>query len=738
MKCTRCQSELKEGDSFCMKCGAPFEWNKMSNNQVLYQQQPYQQLPYQQPQQQPYQQPLYQQSYQKNMYMTQNTGVSNGKKGKSKGKLVLISVLAIFLVFGIIGFIVGILGNKDEGTETGIVETGIVETEIAETEIVDKDKKAKHTIMIYMIGSDLETKNKMATLDIQEIMQAQYGEDIKVVVQTGGAKKWWTDGIEDGKVQRFELKTGEIIELDNLGKINMVEKRTLTNFIKFASEEYKAEKYTLVLWDHGGGIPIGFGKDENFDNENMTEAEVGLALKTADVQFECIVMDACNMCTLEVAMAVKEYSKYMVAAESYTAGTGMYYTSWLEHMGKNPDTVGAEYGELLVSDYMDSIDDDEKVVSMSSINLSKIDKVYATYIEYVESVYKKLKAGDYVNYAKARENSGLYKSTDSVDIITLATKYPTDKSDALITAVVNAVGHTESDYLYGHGIAVYSPHTYINYYEYARESIETLEYDKKTLEFYDAYVSVYLAYLGKDYVTQYAGKWYDETIVSQYVQGGTQSGEYQINTEVINGNTVINCENIDINTISSVEVDLYMFLDSDNVVVVGRNYYNEYDKDKNIIIDVPKKWIYINDYVAPYMCVSKYVDEESERWMELGTVFAKCNGEQILILIYFDNETPGGRIAGYMYYEYEEQKETEYGSSVFSFKDGDDIELIYPLLNKDSEDMLYQNVIGKHFDGSSLEIKYMSIDLSQSKVACTYAIYDIYGNTYETDMFMYN
>lgn len=186
-----------------------------------------------------------------------------------------------------------------------------------------------------------------------------------------------------------EIKQGDAFCTKCGEKVNMALESTLSDFITFASKKYAAEKYTLVLWDHGGGAPIGFGKDENFNGTGMADAQIGLALKAANVKFESVVMDACNMCTLEVAMAVKDYAKYMVAAESYTVGIGLNYESWLNYMEKNPYSSGAEYGEVLVMDYM-------------------------------ESVYEKIKVGDYVNYNVARNNCGLYEGTDSVDIITLA------------------------------------------------------------------------------------------------------------------------------------------------------------------------------------------------------------------------------------------------------------------------------------------------------------------------------
>ena len=656
----------------------------------------------------PVQQGLYQPAF-----YTPEMMANNGGKKKAKIKSILIAALSMMVIFAIIGAVVGIFSNGGSSD------------------------KAEHTIMVYMIGSDLETEDKAASLDIQEMMNAKYGDDIKVVIQTGGAKKWWIEGIEDGKVQRFEVKAGELIELENLGKVNMAKESTLVDFITYASEKYAADKYTLVLWDHGGGIPIRFGMDENFDGAGMTEAQIGMALNEADVEFETIVTDACYMCTLEVAMAVKDHANYMVAAESYTAGWGMHYTSWLEYMDQNKDAIGAEYGELLVTKYMQSVESDNYVVSMSVIDLSKIDKVYKAYVEYLVSVLDKIESGDYANYFKARESCGLYEGTDSADMITLASKYKTDKSDALITAVVNAVEYTESEYIYGHGLAVYSPHKYIYGYSGARESMEILKYDENALDCYDAYVSIYLTYLGEEYVNQYAGDWYEETIVNQYVAGGTQSGEYELPTNIVDGYNVINGSSINWEAVSSLEATMFMLVDNENFVMLGNDYYNEYDQYGNVLLDVPKNWTYINECIAPYVAVSRYSDEVSQEWMEIGVVLARCNGKEIAILIYYNNENPGGMIAGYMYIDFETLSETAYGQRVFNFEEGDDVEIIYPVMNGRTGEIVYDNILGKHFDGGSLAMKYYAIDLSSEKIACMYTLYDIYGNSYETEMFIF-
>ena len=72
------------------------------------------------------------------------------------------------------------------------------------------------TVMIYMNGSDLESRYGAATSDLKEMLNATLSDNVNVVIQTGGTKKWKTDGISAKHSQRFIVKDGklELIEDD--------------------------------------------------------------------------------------------------------------------------------------------------------------------------------------------------------------------------------------------------------------------------------------------------------------------------------------------------------------------------------------------------------------------------------------------------------------------------------------------------------------------------------------------
>ena len=55
----------------------------------------------------------------------------------------------------------------------------------------------------------------------------------------------------------------------------MVDPATLSDFIQYSKAKYPADRYMLVLWDHGGGSLTGYGYDQNFPNDSMTLDEIG-------------------------------------------------------------------------------------------------------------------------------------------------------------------------------------------------------------------------------------------------------------------------------------------------------------------------------------------------------------------------------------------------------------------------------------------------------------------------------
>jgi hypothetical protein len=147
-------------------------------------------------------------------------------------------------------------------------------------------------------------------------------------------------------------------ELMQLGEVNMADPKTLADFVTWAVETYPADKYVLILSDHGGGYTGGW-VDQSASGDTLTLIELEDALaqvqaETGLVQFELIGFEACLMSSLEVYRAIAPYARYSVASEEVTrAATGLPYAAFLADLVNNPGMSGADLAESIVRHNID-------------------------------------------------------------------------------------------------------------------------------------------------------------------------------------------------------------------------------------------------------------------------------------------------------------------------------------------------------------------------------------------------
>ena len=127
----------------------------------------------------------------------------------------------------------------------------------------------------------------------------------------------------DDESERFVIENGDMTLLQSPGSMNMTDADTLSDFIRFSAESYPADRYELILWDHGGGTMTGFGYDELYEDTSLTLSSLSTALYNGGVQFDFIGFDACLMATAEVAYALDPYADYLIASEESEPGEGL-------------------------------------------------------------------------------------------------------------------------------------------------------------------------------------------------------------------------------------------------------------------------------------------------------------------------------------------------------------------------------------------------------------------------------
>ena len=216
-------------------------------------------------------------------------------------------------------------------------------------------ENVKNNILVYMIGSDLESKDEAATRNLKEMAEAAkgFGDDTDLIVYAGGTEEWHNDifSSEENRCVRFDNNGAELLYAEK--KRDMTEPETLGDFLHYCSVNCSADRNILILWDHGFGYK-GFGLDELFDRKKfMSPIEIWHALDLGGLRLDIIGFDACIMANVVTASCLVDYSKYMVASEEMEPVNGWDYQAWLPLLAEKPDSDSLSICKMITDTYIE-------------------------------------------------------------------------------------------------------------------------------------------------------------------------------------------------------------------------------------------------------------------------------------------------------------------------------------------------------------------------------------------------
>ena len=99
------------------------------------------------------------------------------------------------------------------------------------------------TLMIYMVGSDLESSGSAATNDMTEIAASGIDSSCaNVLIYTGGSADWHSNVPNDANAL-FLLEEGKWTKLETYEQTSMGEPANLTQFLQYGYDNYPADSY---------------------------------------------------------------------------------------------------------------------------------------------------------------------------------------------------------------------------------------------------------------------------------------------------------------------------------------------------------------------------------------------------------------------------------------------------------------------------------------------------------------
>jgi len=257
-----------------------------------------------------------------------------------------------------------------------------------------KDDQARATVLVYVVGSDLEENWSLATENLKEMMQVGSSQEVNIIVETGAADKegWRT-------VKRQKVLNGGTELISDLGSQRMTDPANLRKFIEWGVGAYPAKSYHLVFWDHGGGPLGGYGVDRNFPGTStMSMPELAEALegakRTTGATFDLVGFDACLMASAEVAYMLRPYAHYLVASQEIEPGRGWDWKAYLSHVVNDSGSTALSTGKAIVDGYSEKMAaEGEYFVTLSLTDLGKMDALMENLGAVSATIVDKLNAG---------------------------------------------------------------------------------------------------------------------------------------------------------------------------------------------------------------------------------------------------------------------------------------------------------------------------------------------------------
>ena len=383
--------------------------------------------------------------------------------------------------------------------------TGSLDTSVAPgarekyTEILGYGKD-EMTILLYLCGTDLESRSKMATSDLQEMLDADLSDKINLIVYTGGCRQWQNNLVSSRTNQIWQIHdNGMECLVEDAGSKAMTDPDTLAFFIRWGKKNFPANRMALILWDHGGGSVSGYGYDEKYASSgSMDLAEINQALTSGSVKFDFVGFDACLMATTETALMLTPHADYLIASEETEPGIGWYYTNWLSSLSGNTSLPTLEIGKEIIDDFVDTCAKKcpGQSTTLSIVDLAEVElTIPEALADFSSDTCDLIRNEEYAQVSNARSGSREFGSSsriDQVDLVHLAKNMGTTEGEALADALLGAVKYnrTSSNMTNSYGLSIYFPFRKASMVDTAVDTYEQIGMDEEYLRCIQAFASM--------------------------------------------------------------------------------------------------------------------------------------------------------------------------------------------------------------------------------------------------------
>jgi hypothetical protein len=268
--------------------------------------------------------------------------------------------------------------NKDTGSGIGTGETNNERT------VSFSVARASWAVFAYM-----DADNNLEQYQINDFLSmAQVGStsSVSILVEMDRGTSQPDDTRYNNWVdcRRFfvtrSLEPYDTNAISSLGEVNMGASATLSDFVTWGIGRCQADKYLLVIQDHGGTW-VGCCWDDTSGSDRLDSGEIKSALSTISStlgrKIDLVWFNDCLMGSIEIAAQIYPYCDYTAASETVGWTDTWAYNNLMNSLVTNPGTSPQQYC-ITITTLANPHDDPTHVTqSVCSIDLSKISSLVA-------------------------------------------------------------------------------------------------------------------------------------------------------------------------------------------------------------------------------------------------------------------------------------------------------------------------------------------------------------------------
>jgi YVTN family beta-propeller protein len=386
---------------------------------------------------------------------------------------------------------------SDSSTNDISTQTNIINSASLPNPDTSLGALANWTVMAYLDGdNNLEA---YAIAKFLSMSQTGSTSNVKLVAELDRTSGYDTSYGDWTDTKRFYITSGMTPTSSNaaqdLDEKDMGDPNTLSSFITWSTQNYPANHYLLILFDHGSGVvqatkaqasseqPLGIIFDDT-NNDYLTTPELAQALNSSSTLLDVLYLDACSMGMIEVGYQVAPYADVMVASEEvgWANNPDSVYNTFIGTLVSTPSESQSTLGTSIVNAYVNYWSGGSNQITCSAIDLTKLRSTglitstssfaqtlqikYSSYITQVRTAQSQSEGFDGPYAGDSGYYIDLYDFADHVNssisdtaLMNVASQVKTDLTAA--TIISRQYNHPNA-----HGISIFFPNTQSQYNTY--------------------------------------------------------------------------------------------------------------------------------------------------------------------------------------------------------------------------------------------------------------------------------